>query len=73
MLVFGRLKCRKLQIPSIKNNAKDDATGVFYTSGVCSGANLFPHTFSDLYTFRVGISLLVYTQWFFLQPQTTDG
>jgi hypothetical protein len=28
MLVFGRLKCRKLQIPSIKNNAKDDATGV---------------------------------------------
>ena len=44
MLVFGRLKCRKLQIPSIKNNAKDDATGVIYIPWVCIGATLPLHT-----------------------------
>ena len=40
MLVFGGLKPRKFQITEIKNNAKDDATGVVYIPGVCFGAIL---------------------------------
>lgn len=32
MLVFGCLKPRKFQIMEIESNAKDDATGVLYTS-----------------------------------------
>ena len=71
MLVFGHLERRTFKT-EIKNNAKDDATGVVYIPGVCIGAFL-PCTLLGLYTRSVGITLLVYTQWFFLQPQTTDG
>jgi hypothetical protein len=46
MLVFGGLKPRKFQITEIKNNAKDDATGVVYIPGVCFGAIMPKHAFS---------------------------
>ncbi len=61
MLVFGHLERRTFKT-EIKNNAKDDATGVVYIPGVCLGAYC-PSTLFGLYTRSVGISLLVYFQW----------
>ena len=69
MLVFGRLKCRKLQIPSIKNNAKDDATGVIYIPGVCFGAFLPKHAFRAIYTQRGYLFACLYSMVF---PTTTN-
>ena len=57
----------------IKNNAKDDATGVLYIPWVCVWALVAPSAhFSGLYTRIVGISLLVYTHWLFLRPLKTN-
>ena len=54
MLVFGSLKRRKFQ--RLKDNAKDDATGVFYTSGVCSGATC-SRTLFRIYIHSAWVSL----------------
>ena len=48
MLVFGRLERRKFQIPSIKNNAKDDAAGVIYIPLVCVGRSFAHAHFADV-------------------------
>jgi hypothetical protein len=69
MLVFGRLKCRKLQISSIKNSAKDDATDVVYIPGVCLGA-FCPSTLSRaIYTQRGYLFACLYSMVF---PTTTN-
>ena len=71
MLVFGRLERRKFQIPSIKNNAKDDAAGVIYIPLVCVGRSLPMHTLRTLYTHRGYLFACLYSIGF-LRPQTTD-
>ena len=51
MLVFGYLERRTFKT-RIKNNAKDDATGVVYIPGVCIGAILSLHAFRVIYAQR---------------------
>ena len=51
MLVFGHLRRRNFQ-KEIRNNAKDDATGVIYIPLVCVGLSLPMHTLRTLYTHR---------------------
>ena len=72
MLVFELLKLRNFHI-EIRNKAKDDATGVLYYSPVVYRGQLMPsvHLFGVcLYACCVGVSFLVYFNWF---PKTTTG
>ena len=71
MLVFGHLERRTFKT-EIKNNAKDDATGVVYIPGVCIGAILSLHAFRVIYAQRG----YLFTRLFpmaILRPQMTDG
>ena len=73
MLVFGSLKRRKFQNEGQEQRKRRCYGCVIYIPLVCVGAFYCPmHTFTGIYTRNVGISLLVYLQWQFLRPQTTD-
>lgn len=57
MLVFDSLKPRKFQIMEIRNNAKDDATGMIYTPVVCMGIMFRAHFKGLLYYRTTWVSL----------------
>ena len=71
MLVFGYLKRRTFKT-RIKNNAKDDATGVVYIPWVCFGAFLSQHAFRAIYTQRGYLFIHLFSM-AILRPQIANG
>ncbi len=70
MLVFGFLKRRKFH--DFKNNAKDDATGVFIRPG-CARGLLCSRTLFRIYIHSAWVSLYSFKSNGLPTPQKADG